>query len=456
MGAKKFVVKSGNNTKLVDLPEQPITLEKTSDNNYVWSIKLNGTNMINLSKGYNDYGIYTDYNTEDPGNRWLIYKVGTFDPAEALATFDKVYVTVNYVFGSRTTVTKTQGVAIGSTFTLSNPSTYTTVTSCTAGGSELTENGGVYSFTVNEATTVTMNLDEALPFTPSADFNSAAWHVMRIRPVRNGNEEFNWISKGESAPYGFSSELPTTDAGMWAFVGNPVDGFKIYNKAAGQESTLGVNGSNVVLQSGNKTWTIGQCKENGTLRGFYLYEGTANNYVHEMGGKFQIWNNTSAPTDGGSALVAYHPLTITYMFEGEEVAALKVNTYAAPGSVYTVTNTEAIVNDLKMIESCQVNGAYVEAVNGDYPVTVNNVTTVVVTLKSSVSNVRPVYTLKSAAGTYLGLTPKAEGIVADGVYTISGGPVSGGGYERGYMVAGQEYADYPHLSAFCEYQDQCA
>ena len=55
---------------------------------------------------------------------------------------------------------------------------------------------------------------------------------------------------------------------------------------------------------------------------------------------------------------------------------------------------------------------------------------------------RPVYALKSATGTYLGITPKAEGLVADGVYTIQG---DANGI-RGYMAAGEGYAAYPILS----------
>lgn len=389
------------------------------------------------------------WSTIDDGNAVEIVQYNTleFDLNYALRVFTEgADLTIKYMYGGEVKHTEKVFKWKDEEYTIALPWGYTSIESCTVAGEAISATDATWKFTVAGSAEVVVNLAFNTPFTVSQNFESAAWHVMRIRPVRNGADEFNWISKADSEPYGFSTERPTTDAGLWAFVGNPIDGFKIYNKAAGQESTLGVNGSNVVVKSGEKTWTVGKCVENGTTRGFYLYEGTGNNYVHDMEHSLKIWNSTSAPTDGGSALVAYHPLTIKYMFDGAEVENLRVDTYVTPGSVYNITNSEAIVNDSKMIESCQVGDAYVDAVNGVFPVTVNGVMTVTVTLKSSVSNLSPYYALKSATGTYLGLTPKADGLVADGVYTITGGPVSGDGYERGYMVAGEGYADYPVLT----------
>ena len=394
VGAKKFVVKSENVTKLVDLPEQHITFEKTSNANYVWSIKFNGNHKMNLSDSGTD-GVYTNWETEDEGNCWLIYNTGTFDNAEALAAFDKVYVTVNYVFSSGKRLTTTELIAKGATYNIPNTTyPYTSVSSCTVGRDALTANNGVYSYTVPaDATTastitVTMNIAEELPFTVSQDFENAAWHVMRIRPVREGKEEFNWVTKGDEAPYTFNNTRPTTDAGLWAFVGNVVDGFKIYNKASGANSTLGVDGSNVVVKTGEKTWTVGKCIEGGShLRGFYLYEGTANKYVHDLQGKLQIWNSTSGPTDGGSAFLVYHPLTIKYMYEGEEVEDLKVDTYVAPGTVYTIDNKPEFAG--KVVTSITVNEAALASGNS---VTVNGVTDIVVTLEDVANKV---YQLKA-------------------------------------------------------------
>ena len=393
------------------------------------------------------------WSTIDEGNAVEIVQYNTleFDLDYALRVFNEgADLTIKYMYGGELKHTEKVFKWKNEEYTIALPWDYTQVESCTVGGNAISATGTTWKFTVTGNAEVVVNLAFNTPFTVSQNFESAAWHLLRIRPVRSGAEEFNWISKADSEPYGFSAERPTTDAGLWAFVGNPIDGFKIYNKAAGQESTLGVNGSNVVVKSGEKTWSVGKCVENGTLRGFYLYEGTGNNYVHDMEHSLKIWNSASAPTDGGSALVAYHPLTIKYMFDGAEVENLRVDTYVAPGSVYNITNSEAIVNDSKMIESCQVGDAYVDAVNGVFPVTVNGVMTVTVTLKSSVSNLRPYYALKSVTGTYLGLTAKADGLVADGVYTITGGPVSGDGYERGYMVAGEGYTEgdkaYPVLS----------
>ena len=137
-----------------------------------------------------------------------------------------------------------------------------------------------------------------------------------------------------------------------------------------------------------------------------------------------------------------YPLTVVYKLGEEELTDLRVEKIVEPGTVYTIENTDDFINDFKEIKSCVVNGNEITADAGVWTVTVNGATTVTVTIAAPEITTRPYYALKSVTGTYLGLTPKATGLVADGVYTIQG-DANGA---RGYMAAGNGFAEYPILS----------
>ena len=381
VGAKKFVIKSGNNTTLVELPEQPITLESTNNADYPWAIKLNGSNKINLSSGWNSYGVYTEYNGDDEGNRWGIYRVGTFDNSEALAAFNKVYVTVNYVLGSKKTVTKKEAITKGETYSFTNPYVYTSVASCTKGNETLTANNGTYSFEVTEATTVTVNLEEQLPFTLSENYENAVWYRLKIRPDANPTK---WVVRKDDKPYDNVTTAPTDGNGLWAFVGNAIDGVQVLNKEAGDGYTLGFDNMNsttpVYMKQSSTSWILGKLTKNGH-EGFLLRQGTTGyKYLHDYGSQLKFWDASGAPTDLGSAFVAEAPLSITYLYKGEELAEYKVDTYVNYGTIYTITNPFANTEKYIAIGECAATGSQPVNTGGTWTVKVTEATSITVTL----------------------------------------------------------------------------
>ena len=64
---------------------------------------------------------------------------------------------------------------------------------------------------------------------------------------------------------------------------------------------------------------------------------------------------------------------------------------------------------------------------------------------STVSAIRPYYSMKSATETYLSVAVVATGLITDGVYMISADG-NGTNNARGYMAAGENYAAYPILT----------
>ena len=113
----------------------------------------------------------------------------------------------------------------------------------------------------------------------------------------------------------YATELVrASDAYQWAFVGNPVEGFKIVNKLMGEDYSLTVDGTatsvqgvanikNAVLREGDFRWTAHADND-----GFSLsLNGKENYYLNTHGGPhgfLQIWETGNARTDLGSQIIA--------------------------------------------------------------------------------------------------------------------------------------------------------
>lgn len=105
-----------------------------------------------------------------------------------------------------------------------------------------------------------------------------------------------------------------SDAYQWAFVGNPIEGFKIINRLKGEDYSLTADGTstsargvlnikNTVLREGDFRWT-----PHADGDGFSLsLNGQNDYYINTHGGPdgyLQIWENANARTDLGSQIIA--------------------------------------------------------------------------------------------------------------------------------------------------------
>ena len=113
----------------------------------------------------------------------------------------------------------------------------------------------------------------------------------------------------------YATELVrASDAYQWAFMGNPIEGFKIVNKLFGEDYSLTVDGTatsvqgaanikNAVLREGDFRWTA-----HADNAGFSLsLNGKQNYYINTHGGPhgfLQIWETANAKTDLGSQIIA--------------------------------------------------------------------------------------------------------------------------------------------------------
>lgn len=149
---------------------------------------------------------------------------------------------------------------------------------------------------------VNVSLISTFPFTPStissAFDKDTKWYTMKIKSSY-------YLAYDETNSY-FTTTDETrayADNYLFAFVGDPLNGYSIYNKAVGASNVLytesGAEGSNVLTTTSGK-WSIGA---NGT--GYWMKEigsTQANSYMDRTTGILGFWNADAAATGEGARL----------------------------------------------------------------------------------------------------------------------------------------------------------
>ena len=222
-------------------------------------------------------------------------------------------------------------------------------------------------------TEYTVNLVENLPFTKSESYDNATWYVMDMHnndyPL-GGTKNYVWTfhnaNQDITLPITDLKTATYSDNMLWCFVGDLVNGFKIYNKAAGSSLTLrkAENGNTPAVMSATNNrnqFKIYPSTQSGitgnafcfTLEGDDYYVNTqAVNNVKVLRG----WNET----DGGSSCRVFAPASIAmnyastwvnapegaiggkaYLETAGNLTALK-NAYNEAGSNPTVENINAL------------------------------------------------------------------------------------------------------------------
>lgn len=199
----------------------------------------------------------------------------------------------------------------------------------------------------NETVTIELSLGN-LPFEVSESFDAATWYYLQINSggwkYVNRNEP---TDTDESTPYDNLTSLPSTDNGLWAFSGNPFDGFQIWNKGAGEGYTLScdddTNGSIAYMKNEEKSWTI-QAGNDG-----FVIRQSATACLNDFDSQLKFWNNTNSPNATGSA----------FRVSSEDVllSEWKTNTLAMLG--YVGAYPTSMADDINAVET------YAQAVKFD-------------------------------------------------------------------------------------------
>ncbi|MCI7050388.1 MAG: hypothetical protein MR971_02355 [Bacteroidales bacterium] len=169
--------------------------------------------------------------------------------------------------------------------------------------------------TVTETSSYDLTYTENLPFQTSPSFAEANWYYLTINA-----DKYVLTNNGSAASIDLSStKLNVNDynANLWCFVGNAFTGFKIYNKAAGENKVLssstntsdGNTGGNTYpvltatsdLSGKNETWAVTTGNTMNEVTGFYLsQQGYPMNRMNRRGSTLAYWNTGA---DNGSTFL---------------------------------------------------------------------------------------------------------------------------------------------------------
>lgn len=257
--------------------------------------------------------------------------------------------------------------------------------------------------TVAEGTTAyTVNLAENLPFVKSENFDNAKWYLMDMhsndKPLASNGSNYMWTYVAADQDVTLpqmvmNDETEITDNMQWCFVGDVVNGFKIYNKAAGSTMTLRK------AATGNSAAVMSATDDHNQFKLYPTTTNIANGFCFKLDGD-DYYVNTQKPdgfeskvlrgwneADGGSTCRVFAPNkfvadaarpynnlyvkaselpagaigTNSYLEEGNNLETLKSQYAAATAENYTTEQVQALVETMKKVNAAAANETTVEA-----------------------------------------------------------------------------------------------
>ena len=260
---------------------------------------------------------------------------------------------------------------------------------------------------VEGITAYTVNLAENLPFVKSENFDNAKWYLMDMHSSDTGNDDVNSGRKHYMWTYVaadqdvtlpqmvMNDETKITDNMQWCFVGDVVNGFKIYNKAAGSTMTLRK------AATGNTTAVMSTTDDHNQFKLYPTTEGIANGFCFKLDGDDYYVNTQQADpndwntkvlrgwnkTDGGSTCRVFAPNKFvadaarlynnlyvkvselpagaiganSYLEEGNNLKTFKSQYAAATAEGYTTEQVNALAETMEKVNAAAANATTVEA-----------------------------------------------------------------------------------------------
>lgn len=268
--------------------------------------------------------------------------------------------------------------------------------------------------TVVEGTTAyTVNLAENLPFVKSENFDNAKWYLMDMHCNDSGNDDVNSGRKHYMWTYVaadqdvtlpqmvLNDETKITDNMQWCFVGDVVNGFKIYNKAAGSTLTLRKASIGNNDAAGNTASVMSTTDDHNQFKLYPTTEGIANGFCFKLDGDDYYLNTQQKikddldskvlrgwnKADGGSTCRVFAPNKFvadaarlynnlyvkvselpagaiganSYLEEGNNLETLKSQYAAATAEGYTTEQVNALSETMKKVNAAAANATTVEA-----------------------------------------------------------------------------------------------
>ncbi len=289
VGADKFVSEvSGARFPLVENPGKAIAVEKIGD---YFAIKVNGTECVNVSTGY-EVGCVGGWNNIDNGNKFEILEVADMS-AEVATKLNEAFsgnyeITYNFYDGETKVGSQTIAVIKGNEYP--SPTAIPAYVQVSGLPTGVVPSSGSYD--------LQCTLSDAFPFKGNFGMTTrggAKWFAVNKGAQELTTKALSIENLSESGKY------------TWTIGGSWYNGFDFKHvesaKYLAAPSSAPDNGSELVLQDEEGELTkFDVVLNNGN---YYLkLHGTENSYVSDFGGgtnaKLKFWNSASNLGDGGS------------------------------------------------------------------------------------------------------------------------------------------------------------
>ncbi|MBR2862047.1 MAG: hypothetical protein IKB97_00605, partial [Bacteroidaceae bacterium] len=324
VGAEKYVSSSGSYEAN---PSSPLVFEKVGTGNYMWKLSLGGNYMNSQESGQMDAGIVLDsWSTTDAGNSYCIEEG------------------VLPVKGFTVTVLGTTDANAGVSY---NGTKY-------ANGGTF-ESEGILKKADLTATEVdgkmaVVNIDGGVVYVSYFDKDT------KFYTIQNGLGGYASLNS-EYMSGGYltitNTNEPQDNKGIWAFVKQSNNVYKIYNYSLGLSKVLGITGSeaNARTQMVALDNTAYKTEFSGTFNlgsdqpSYIRINGTNNNYWNKRGDYLALWNNSGAVGDNGSKFfikeVNYADYPDEYYYEVSNIEGISSYTPKNPNTLWYRTSAEA-------------------------------------------------------------------------------------------------------------------
>ena len=268
------------------------------------------------------------WSKDDQASQWLISNVRP--------------VTVTYKYNGEQLATSTEIVEAGAEYTISSPVDFTAISSCKVNDVALDAVDGVYSVDVTEATTIVVELVESLPFVKTVlnedgSFpENAEWYVVKQKTAEN-----IWVYNS-AATDNVEVKVMNYDiyngAHLWCFVGDVINGFKIYNKAATALFSLDNSAPAKLVENNTAVWyveTSDAAFTESDVRLAFKYS-SKDNYANLQGDYLKKWGDKDQGST--SCLVSVSEIMNSYIAQWNMWASLE------KGTVGGLVSTEELQN----------------------------------------------------------------------------------------------------------------
>ncbi len=279
ISAKKFILKDGS---LAEKNGDAVEITDLGNGKYFFRFDANH----NINIGGSKQMIIDGWSIVDGGNQFTLFEAGEFDPAEALAalnsTVEVVYVYMyNGVEVGRTTVKDEVGNA------------YPAVVNVPFG---FTANAPEGVIEAAGEVVIECALVENYPIKFAASVEEIdTWYYMQMH---SNNKKYIQHLADQAYLEWADAEVAEgeEDSYTWAFVGDPANGFKLVNYAAGKEMAVCSDGSSDPVLGAFAdavVWKPASSKESGN-DAYFCLQFPGGNYMNAQNGKVAYWNDNDA------------------------------------------------------------------------------------------------------------------------------------------------------------------